>query len=108
MKHLFRKLVKGQRVRVSPRFPNFLFAELSADSGWMAEGYIKEMSNTGASMAVEDASAVPTRLRIAIPSRKVASQAKVVWRKRKTIGVQFLHPIELPHGAASRIDRVRS
>ncbi len=108
MKRFFRKLGNPEALRTSPRIPNFLIAELSSQSGWIREAYVKEMSSGGASLTVNDTDSVPDQIHISIEGSNIRTDAKVMWRKNGSIGVRFSSPIEGLKGTESPIDRVRN
>ncbi|MHA1189205.1 MAG: PilZ domain-containing protein [Alphaproteobacteria bacterium] len=107
MKRFFKKLANPAALRTAPRIPNFLIAELSSQSGWLREAYVKEMSSSGASLTVNDTASVPDQIYISIEASSIRTDAKVIWRKNGAIGVRFSTPIEGPKGIESSIDRVR-
>lgn len=64
---------------------------------------IKNISPTGARVALADSLAVPAEFDIYIPQRNASHHAKLVWRDRDSIGIDFVdvqHPGAAPDAAA--------
>lgn len=55
---------------------------------------IKSISPTGARVALADSLAVPAEFDIYIPQRNANHHAKLVWRDRDSIGIDF---VDVPH-----------
>jgi hypothetical protein len=59
---------------------------------------IKNISPTGARVALGDSFAVPSEFEIYIPQRNSSHHAKLVWRDKDSIGIDF---VDAPHQAVA-------
>jgi hypothetical protein len=88
--------------RESDRVRAFLRAQIIFNNRMSTiDCIIKNISSTGARIALGDSFAVPAEFDIYIPQRSSSHHCKLVWRDRDSIGVDF---VDVPHqpGTASQ------
>ena len=77
--------------RTSDRIRTFLRAQIIFNNRMSTiDCIIKNISPTGARVALSDALAVPTEFEIYIPQRGRSYHARLVWRDKESIGVDFI------------------
>lgn len=57
---------------------------------------VRDMSVTGARISCQDPMAVPNEFRLLIPHDNTIRDVRVVWRREKQCGVQFISPPKRP------------
>ncbi|HEY1735659.1 MAG TPA: PilZ domain-containing protein [Methylovirgula sp.] len=81
----------GADKRTSDRVRSFLRAQIIFNNRMTTiDCIVKNISATGARVALNDTLAVPTEFDIYIPQRGCSHHARLVWRDRDSIGVDFL------------------
>ncbi len=76
--------------RASDRIRSFLRAQIIFNNRMTTiDCIIKNISATGARVALNDTLAVPTEFEIYIPQRGCSHHARLVWRDRDSIGIDF-------------------
>ena len=81
----------GPDKRASDRIRSFLRAQIIFNNRMTTiDCIIKNISATGARVALNDTLAVPTEFDIYIPQRGCSHHARLVWRDRDTIGIDFM------------------
>jgi hypothetical protein len=50
---------------------------------------VRDMSETGAKLAVTESAFVPREFELVIPKRAAAYQARIIWRQSDEVGIQF-------------------
>ncbi|MGA3304205.1 MAG: PilZ domain-containing protein [Methylovirgula sp.] len=76
--------------RASDRIRSFLRAQIIFNNRMTTiDCIIKNISATGARIALNDTLAVPTEFEIYIPQRGCSHHARLVWRDRDSIGIDF-------------------
>ena len=81
--------------RGSDRIRSFLRAQIIFNNRMSTiDCIVKNISSTGARVALDDALAVPTEFDIYIPQRGRSHHARLVWRDKDSIGIDFVdaHP----------------
>ena len=87
----FRK--KRQR---PPRQDLFEAVEIEVGKGIPpVRGILKDISETGALIHVDEADQLPRRVRLAIHDLKILTEADIRWRREEKIGVRFVERIDL-------------
>ncbi|TAL77011.1 MAG: PilZ domain-containing protein [Beijerinckiaceae bacterium] len=77
--------------RANDRIRSFLRAQIIFNNRMTTiECIIKNISATGARVALDETLAVPTEFDIYIPTRNRSHRARLVWRDKESIGVDFL------------------
>jgi hypothetical protein len=77
--------------RANDRIRSFLRAQIIFNNRMTTiDCIIKNISATGARVALNDTLAVPTEFDIYIPQRGYSHHARLVWRDRDSIGIDFL------------------
>ena len=79
---------KKREVRKSVQQPGWITLE----GGFAARPcVVQDLSSTGAKVTVDDANALPGRLRLAFSrDARTGRSCEVVWRRGKTVGVKFV------------------
>jgi hypothetical protein len=81
----------GIEKRANDRIRSFLRAQIIFNNRMTTiECIIKNISATGARVALNESLAVPTEFDIYIPQRARNHRARLVWRDKESIGVDFL------------------
>ncbi len=81
----------GSDNRTSDRIRSFLRAQIIFNNRMSTiDCIIKNISATGARVALNDTLAVPTEFDIYIPQRGRSHHAKLVWRDKDLIGIDFM------------------
>ena len=76
--------------RASDRIRSFLRAQIIFNNRMTTiDCIIKNISATGARIALNDTLAVPTEFDIYIPQRGCSHHARLIWRDKDSIGVDF-------------------
>lgn len=57
---------------------------------------VRDLTATGARLIVPDTVGVPTEFFFLLPSDRLIAKARVVWRKRGQIGIQYMEPMVHP------------
>jgi hypothetical protein len=92
--------------RASDRIRSFLRAQIIFNNRMTTiDCIIKNISATGARIALNDTLAVPTEFDIYIPQRGCSHHARLIWRDKDSIGIDFLDvqqpaPVSAPAPAA--------
>jgi len=88
--------------RANDRVRSFLRAQIIFNNRMTSiECIIKNISATGARVALDESLAVPTEFDIYIPQRGRSHRAKMIWRDKDSIGVDFLdEPQDAVSGSA--------
>ncbi len=82
---------EAQNLRSNERIRAFLRAQIIFNNRMSTiDCIIKNISPTGARIALSDTLAVPTEFEIYIPQRGRSYHARLVWRDKEAIGVDFL------------------
>ncbi|MFZ0559507.1 MAG: PilZ domain-containing protein [Methylovirgula sp.] len=82
---------EAQNLRSSERIRAFLRAQIIFNNRMSTiDCIIKNISPNGARIALNDALAVPTEFELYIPQRGRSHQARLVWRDKDAIGVDFI------------------
>lgn len=95
----------------APRVRAMMGAQLIyADGRMTALGIIRNLSNSGAKIAVDAAVPLPQEFELSIPQNGRRHRARLVWRNGTEIGVTFLGSGEAaaPAATESEIDALRS
>ena len=80
----------GREKRSHDRIRSFLRAQIIFNNQMTTiDCIIKNISATGARIALNDALAVPTEFEIYIPQRRSSHHARLIWRDKDSIGVDF-------------------
>jgi alpha-mannosidase len=100
-----------QEQRATERVRSFLRAQIVFNNRMTTiECIIKNYSASGAKIALNDTLAVPNEFDVYIPAKQRNHHARLVWRDKDSIGVNFVDAgasTEKPSVAATSIDRVR-
>lgn len=81
----------GADKRTSDRIRSFLRAQIIFNNRMTTiDCIIKNISPTGAKVALNDTLAVPTEFDIYIPQRGRSHHARLVWRDKDSIGIDFI------------------
>ncbi len=81
----------GPDKRVNDRIRSFLRAQIIFNNRMTTiDCIVKNISPTGARVALNDTLAVPTEFEIYIPQRGCSHHARLVWRDKDSIGIDFL------------------
>jgi hypothetical protein len=89
---------EGANKRESDRIRSFLRAQIIFNNRMTTiECIVKNISSTGARVALNDTLAVPTEFEIFIPQRNRSHHARLVWRDKDSIGINFT---DVPASAA--------
>ncbi len=82
-----------QDMRSAERIRSFLRAQIIFNNRMSTiDCIIKNISATGARIALNDTLAVPTEFDIYIPQKSRGHHARLVWRDKDAIGVEFTDP----------------
>lgn len=82
-----------QNMRSAERIRSFLRAQIIFNNRMSTiDCIIKNISATGARIALNDTLAVPTEFDIYIPQKSRGHHARLVWRDKDAIGVEFTDP----------------
>ncbi|MGH6818753.1 MAG: PilZ domain-containing protein [Methylovirgula sp.] len=93
-----RNMEEAQNLRSSDRIRAFLRAQIIFNNRMSTiDCIVKNISPTGARIALNDALTVPTEFELYIPQRGRSHHARLVWRDKDAIGVDF---IDVPPTAA--------
>jgi hypothetical protein len=80
----------AQNLRSAERIRSFLRAQIIFNNRMSTiDCIIKNISATGARIALNDTLAVPTEFDLHIPQKGRGYHARLVWRDRESIGVEF-------------------
>ncbi len=80
-----------QNMRTSERIRSFLRAQIIFNNRMSTiDCIIKNISATGAKIALNDTFAVPTEFDLYIPQKSRGHHARLVWRDKDSIGVEFM------------------
>jgi hypothetical protein len=80
-----------EEMRQSERIRSFLRAKIIFNNRMSTiDCIIKNISATGAKIALADNLAVPTEFEIDIPQKGRSHRARLVWRDKEAIGIEFL------------------
>ncbi|MGP0058394.1 MAG: PilZ domain-containing protein [Beijerinckiaceae bacterium] len=80
-----------QEMRQAERIRSFLRAQIIFNNRMSTiDCTIKNISATGARVALSDTLAVPTEFEIDIPQKGRSYRARLVWRDKEAIGVEFI------------------
>ena len=94
--------------RIATRNRTLLPAQIEIyDSGVRLECVIKDLSETGARVALSGAVAVPRSFRMHIPKLNRSLMATIQWRRGELIGIAFEPEDESAHAADAPEDRIR-
>ncbi|QXX74114.1 PilZ domain-containing protein [Methylovirgula sp. HY1] len=81
----------GMDKRANDRIRSFLRAQIIFNNRMTTiDCIVKNISQSGARVALNDTLAVPTEFDIYIPQRGRSHHAKLVWRDKDSIGVDFI------------------
>jgi len=81
--------------RASERVRSFLRAQIIFNNRMTTiDCIIKNISSTGARVVLSDTLAVPTDFDIYIPQRNCSHRARLVWRDKDSIGIDFLDVLQ--------------
>ncbi len=84
---------KTQNMRSAERIRSFLRAQIIFNNRMCTiDCIIKNISATGARIALNDTMAVPTEFDLYIPQKSRGHHARLVWRDKDAIGVEFTDP----------------
>lgn len=87
----------GVEKRANDRIRSFLRAQIIFNNRMTTiECIIKNISATGARVALDETLAVPTEFDIYIPTRNRSHRARLVWRDKDSIGIDFLEETQEP------------
>jgi hypothetical protein len=79
-----------QTTRSAERIRSFLRAQIIFNNRMSTiDCIIKNISATGARIALDDALAVPTEFELSVPQKGRSHRARLVWRDKDSIGVEF-------------------
>lgn len=79
-----------ENMRSTERIRSFLRAQVIFNNRMSTiDCIIKNISATGARIALDDALAVPTEFELNIPQKGRSHHARLVWRDKDSIGVEF-------------------
>ena len=82
-----------QEMRQAERIRSFLRAQIIFNNRMSTiDCTIKNISATGAKVALSDTLAVPSEFEIDIPQKGRSYRARLVWRDTEAIGVEFIDP----------------
>jgi hypothetical protein len=80
-----------ENMRTSERIRSFLRAQIIFNNRMSTiDCIIKNISATGAKIALNDTFAVPTEFDLYIPQKSRGHHARLVWRDKDSIGVEFM------------------
>jgi hypothetical protein len=83
-----------QEKRVYERVRAFLRAQIIFNNRMnTVDCIIKNYSAAGAKIALSDTLAVPAEFEVFIPAKQRTHRARLVWRDRESIGINFLEPV---------------
>ncbi|MGH6677183.1 MAG: PilZ domain-containing protein, partial [Xanthobacteraceae bacterium] len=86
-----RNMEEAQNLRSSDRIRAFLRAQIIFNNRMSTiDCIVKNISPTGARIALNDALTVPTEFELYIPQRGRSHHARLVWRDKDAIGVDFI------------------
>jgi hypothetical protein len=92
---------EAQNLRSNERIRAFLRAQIIFNNRMSTiDCIIKNISPTGARIALSDTLTVPTEFEIYIPQRGRSHHARLVWRDKDAIGVDFTDPQSAPAPAS--------
>jgi hypothetical protein len=84
-----------QELRSAERVRSFLRARIIFNNRMSTiDCVIKNYSPSGAKIALNDSLAVPTEFEIDIPQKGRSYHARMVWRDKEAMGVEFIDPRE--------------
>jgi PilZ domain len=87
--------VAGTEKRGADRVRSFLRAQIIFNNRMTTiDCIIKNISPTGARVVLSDTLAVPTDFDIYIPQRNCSHRARLVWRDKDSIGIDFLDALQ--------------
>ena len=90
----------GADERTSDRIRSFLRAQIIFNNRMSTiDCIVKNISSTGARVALNDSVTVPTEFDIYIPQRGRSHHARLIWRDKDAIGIDF---IDAPSQAAAQ------
>jgi len=73
------------------RMPAFLSGRIVyMDKSGMLDCHVKNLSTTGAKIAIADSIGVPEEFELQIPARNLTHHAVVKWRRLGAVGVEFV------------------
>lgn len=88
--------------RVAERVRSFLRAQIIFNNRMTTiDCIVKNISATGARVALDETLAVPTEFDIYIPQHRRSHHARLVWRDRESIGVDFIDALQPAQAAAA-------
>jgi hypothetical protein len=93
----------SEELRTNERIRSFLRGQIIFNNRMSTiECIIKNISSTGAKIALSDTLAVPNEFEVYIPNKRRGHRARLVWRDKDSIGVHFTEPqrAEKPHIAS--------
>jgi len=94
----------GADKRASDRIRSFLRAQIIFNNRMTTiDCIVKNISSTGARVALSDTLAVPTEFDIYIPQRGRSHHARLVWRDKDSIGIDFIDVPQAPAAAPAPI-----
>jgi hypothetical protein len=80
-----------EQLRGAERIRSFLRAQIIFNNRMSTiDCTIKNISTTGARVALSDSLAVPTEFEIDIPQKGRSYRARLVWRDKEAIGIEFI------------------
>jgi hypothetical protein len=90
-----------ENMRSAERIRSFLRAQIIFNNRMSTiDCIIKNISATGARIALNDTLAVPTEFDLYIPQKGRGHHARLVWRDRESIGVEFTDALVAPTPSA--------
>lgn len=101
-----------EEMRHAERIRSFLRAQIIFNNRMSTiDCTIKNISATGAKVALSDSLAVPTEFEIDIPQKGRSYRARLVWREKEAIGVEFLNaktPDNAVGGSSTQDQRIHA
>ena len=83
--------------RIAPRQRVIKVAKLiSLDRTRVVDCSVRNISKTGAQITVENQATVPREFYFLQPKENTMCQAKVMWRREKSVGIHFTSAMEPP------------
>ena len=95
--------------RAWPRYRTLLKAVLTFEDPKIppVEGLLKDLSRTGARIALPDSCLLPRQFTVFIPQKRQSLRGNLRWRQGRFVGVSFETPVDLKLYAIDPLERIR-
>lgn len=94
--------------RSSERQRTFIAGRLTFGGGTLSVSCsVRDLSDTGARVALESDTTIPNRVTLELPTRKIVREAEVRWRHAGMCGLEFIRTETAPVEANDPAQRIR-